>query len=238
MWGQIIGAGISALGSILGSDDDEQETTTRVNYNQMAKDAEAAGFNPLTVLRNGGAAGHTTVTHPGLASGWGEAAQTIGNFMMSWDPMSQKRAELDYQIAQAQLDMIQRGGFHQGLDNGMRSIGGVPTWAGPLATVGGNVVPEPEKGTAENPIDMWVWYRDRAGRKVLGPNPEMGDPETMLVDPIADWLQRYYGPKNTPRKWGPTLVTGPGSPNFSGSPDDRDEKPAAGWFDWLPSVSW
>lgn len=97
---------MSILGSLFGrSKKTEEKTTTRVNYKQMVADAEAAGFNPLTVLRNGGAAGHTTTTTPALSSPsvLGEALGHVGNFLSNFDPMADERREQEYQLVQAQI---------------------------------------------------------------------------------------------------------------------------------------
>lgn len=110
-WGPIIGAGISAIGSFFGGSDDE-ETTTTVDYKKMAREAEAAGFNPLTAIRNGGSAGFTTTHHPGLSASdrFGAAFQTIGNAIMSFDARADERAELEQQLLKAQIGQINRQG--------------------------------------------------------------------------------------------------------------------------------
>lgn len=111
MWGPIIGAGISAIGSLFGGDDDEEVETT-INYKKMAKKAEQAGFNPLTAIRNGGSAGFTTTHHPGLSMSdrFGQAFQTIGNAIMSFDARADERAELEQQLLKAQIGQINRQG--------------------------------------------------------------------------------------------------------------------------------
>lgn len=109
MLGAILGAGASIIGSIFGSKKEKQETTTRVNYSQMVADAEAAGFNPLTVLRSGGAAGHMTTTHPAL-SGFnpvGQALQTVGQALANYDPQANARSALETKLLNAQLINIQ-----------------------------------------------------------------------------------------------------------------------------------
>lgn len=110
-WGPIIGAGISAIGSLFGGDDDE-ETETTINYKKMARMAEQAGFNPLTAIRNGGSAGFTTTHHPGLSMSdrFGQAFQTIGNAIMSFDARADERAELEQQLLKAQIGQINRQG--------------------------------------------------------------------------------------------------------------------------------
>lgn len=60
--GKLVGA---VAGKILGG---SSKSKTRVNYQQLRDDAQAAGFNPLTALRATGGAGNTTTTAPDLAS--------------------------------------------------------------------------------------------------------------------------------------------------------------------------
>jgi len=71
----------------------------------MVRNAEAAGFNPLTALRNGGAAGFMTTTSPGLSSGevLANAAGEVGNFLSNFDPMADQKREAEYQLVQAQI---------------------------------------------------------------------------------------------------------------------------------------
>lgn len=108
-WGPIIGAGISAIGSLLGGDDDK-ETTTTIDYRAMAKAAEKAGFNPLTAIRNGGSAGFTTTTHPALSAAdrFGQAFGVLGNALMSFDARADERAALENQLLQRQLDHLNK----------------------------------------------------------------------------------------------------------------------------------
>lgn len=87
----------------------EKPVENRINYKQMVKDAEAAGFNPLTVLRNGASAGYTSqVQHPALSSGFGDVLATGLNAWANYDPMSEKRADLEYQVVQEQLKQLQQ----------------------------------------------------------------------------------------------------------------------------------
>lgn len=71
----------------------------------MARNAEAAGFNPLTALRNGGAAGFTTTTSPGLSAPEriGEAMGHVGNFLADFDPYKDQKREAEYRLVQAQI---------------------------------------------------------------------------------------------------------------------------------------
>ena len=80
--------------------------TSTVDYKQMVRSAEKAGFNPLTALRNGGAAGFTTTTTPGL-SGGAVLANAVGgaaqSFLANFDPFADRRRETEFRLAEAQI---------------------------------------------------------------------------------------------------------------------------------------
>lgn len=161
-WGPIIGAGISAIGSLFGGKD--EETTTTINYKQMAKAAEKAGFNPLTALRNGGSAGFTTTSHPGLSmmDRFGSAFQTIGNALMSYDARADERADLELRIQRAELDRLQKTPLvaRQSFD--------VPTAAGSSRSV------SPGKGGGANPPPPPVGSNQEYQLQILGGTPVAG----------------------------------------------------------------
>lgn len=107
MFGKILGAIAGPLiGGIFGGD---KKTTTKstVDYAQMVKSAEAAGFNPLTALRNGGAAGFSTSTSSGGGPTFGS---TLGNAVsagvdawQNFDPHKEERAEKEMSLLDAQI---------------------------------------------------------------------------------------------------------------------------------------
>lgn len=122
----IIGGGLSIIGSLFGGDD--EETTTTVDYKKMVENAEGAGFNPLTAIRNGGSAGFTTTHHPGLSSSAliGSAIGKVGNMISSYDPTAKATAALETKIKEETLRNLQA-------DTAQRlkaSIGGVPVTSG------------------------------------------------------------------------------------------------------------
>ncbi|MBX8799972.1 hypothetical protein HBA92_04315 [Ochrobactrum sp. MR28] len=110
MWGALIGAGASLLGGLFGGGSKKQETTTtsHVDYKRMVREAEAAGFNPLTALRNGGAAGFSVSTgstpatplSARLADGVAGAANT---FLANFDPFKDRQRENEFKLVEAQL---------------------------------------------------------------------------------------------------------------------------------------
>ena len=102
MIGEIITAGAGLLGSLFGSK--KQTTTNEVNYVKMARNARAAGFNPLTALRNGGAAGFTTTTSPTvsqLPQALGALGGALGDaYEKKVDPLAQKQRQLDTALSE------------------------------------------------------------------------------------------------------------------------------------------
>lgn len=104
----LISAGAGLIGKLFGGKDDNK-SSNRVDYKQMVADAEAAGFNPLTVLRAGGAAGYTTTHHPALSSvnTVGAIAEAVGNFAMNYDANKASREQAEFDLVQAQIANIQ-----------------------------------------------------------------------------------------------------------------------------------
>ncbi|RWO96663.1 MAG: hypothetical protein EOQ98_21835 [Mesorhizobium sp.] len=146
MIGELISAGASLLGGLFGGDD---ESSSSVDYKKMVRDAEAAGFNPLTAIRNGGSAGFTQTSHPGLSSGAfiADAVGKIGNVIASHDPMAEQTAALEHQIRQETLRNLQA-------DTSARlraSIGGVPVSAGAVNVVARSALATPKPGVPFGP---------------------------------------------------------------------------------------
>lgn len=125
----ILGAVAGPIAGLFKKKEKPQVTENRVNYVQMVADAEAAGFNPLTVLRNGGSAGYGTQTqHPALSSSFGSRlGDVLATGVSAWagfDPQAEQRAELEYNLVQEQLKSAQRS------NRPTRSFGDVPTYTG------------------------------------------------------------------------------------------------------------
>lgn len=128
--------------------DKPKETTSRVDYARMVQDAEAAGFNPLTAIRNGGSAGFTATTTPGLSSGeyLADALKGVGEIVSSYDPMAKATADLEFKIKQETLRNLQA-------DTAQRlkaSIGGVPASRGKTVVTGGGAL-SPSAGASVTP---------------------------------------------------------------------------------------
>ena len=194
MFGAIIGGLASVAGSIFGSKK-PQRTENSVDYQRMAREAEKAGFNPLTALRNGGSAGFSSsVHHPGL-SGVGDALAGIGQSMGAaldkrFDPIEQKRnhvesALLDYQLAHLQAgpkapmmygDVPARSARPQVLQT-------VPPLTSQARVKNGTAVPKMAFTSGDAPTVSTVGLEDRTGFT--------SDPGTADA---AGWEQRYGEP--------------------------------------------
>lgn len=172
MIGSIISAGANLLGSIFGSKKQKVENT--VDYVAMARNAEAAGFNPLTALRNGGSAGFTTtISHPGL-SGMADAVSQIGGQLGSAlekkiDPIEQKRSKvenalLDYQLATIQSQPkspMMFGDVPSRSSSGKVTQHAAPLGAKKVAAPPTNIVPgDAPTASSVGLEDRWGWHVD------------------------------------------------------------------------------
>lgn len=133
MWGALASAAASIVGSLFGGDKEDTTTTSYVDYKRMVRMAEAAGFNPLTAIRNGGSAGFSVGTTSGggtplssrIASGLAGGVET---FLNNFDPMKDQKRELEYSILERQLANLSAGVTPR------PGFGGVPAvTAGPVS---------------------------------------------------------------------------------------------------------
>jgi|GEM_PF-3001817 len=83
-----------------------QAEASQTDLQKLRDDAQAAGFNPLTVLRATGGQGFNKGSSGALASAtfWGNFANAGVSALNDFDPYNQKRKQLDMQQAQASLD--------------------------------------------------------------------------------------------------------------------------------------
>lgn len=120
----LVTAGLSAAGSVAGAigGSKTQKTTTEstVDYEKMVKSATAAGFNPLTAIRNGGSAGFSTstTTSPGVSAMPG-VLSSLGGFLgdafgNQIDPLAKARRQVDTALVDSQLRGVRSGGRRAG----------------------------------------------------------------------------------------------------------------------------
>lgn len=161
------------------------DTKRTGNLAGLVAASEAAGFNPVTVLRAGGLAyfsdDYTTITAPKLwvppapregFSPIGEFAQGFGQSVSSID-LSAMQANM----AQAALATAQVGLTHAqtGLTHIQAQAAGQRVKAGP-------VLRGPGAGPNGEVLNMWTkWHNNRTGQDVWTVNPDLPDIEQLLV---------------------------------------------------------
>ena len=120
----------------------------------MADDASAAGFNPLTAIRNGGSAGFTSTTTPG--NGLSAALSTAGNFLQNFDPFADAKREQESRYVEAQINNLnaQTGSFNR---TALTPSGPVLRRPGSAAlSLSMQQPPTPGKTTVTNPLPVGV----------------------------------------------------------------------------------
>ncbi len=222
-----IGATIfGGLSSLFGKK--KQKVTNEVDYVKMRDNAEAAGFNPLTALRNGGSAGFTTTSSPSLSSA-PEVLSNIGGllgqaFLDKPDPIEAKKREIDTILVDRQLRQLKEGPQLPGSFHTPRTFEGVKVSqqltprmgqasSKNAASVPANFIgpPSPSQFVKDNKgLDLYVPVYDRFNNKVhYFPNPDLPDADQMVVPSIGivgsetrDFvgnMSNRYSPKKAPK---------------------------------------
>lgn len=95
----------AVVSGIFGSRPRKTTTTSEVNYHKMVKRAQGAGFNPLTALRNGGAAGFSSSTSTTLSSG-----QFVGDALASGlnTYFNNRQQQADYERDRLEREAFER----------------------------------------------------------------------------------------------------------------------------------
>ncbi|MDH0614143.1 MULTISPECIES: hypothetical protein [unclassified Agrobacterium] len=96
-------------------DRDEAREYSRDVYKNLVIDAEEAGFNPLTALRNGGGANYNAaaafaplsrkapVRQAVGGSVAGDAFDALGDFITDFDPFKDQKREQEYRLVESQI---------------------------------------------------------------------------------------------------------------------------------------
>lgn len=118
-------------------DRDEAREYSRQVYSHLVEDAEAAGFNPLTALRNGGgatynaAAGFAPLSRKAPVkqavggSAIGDTFNALGDFITNFDPFADQKREQEYRLVESQIAALNAS-----------AMSNVPRGAGSFATGG------------------------------------------------------------------------------------------------------
>lgn len=200
----LLSAGASIVGGLFGRKKSEpQVTKSHVDYKRMVRDAEAAGFNPLTALRNGGAAGFSvqSTSAPLSSPSFGETiAGAAQNFLANFDPFEDRQREAEYGLVQAQIANLNS-------DTSLKRVrfGDVPTYSGdkhykrlgssvghgqtfePVvgalpASAGVSQTPEVKRPTLTNPYPAsWGWFTNPDRPDAEAMETRMGDNEMLSM---------------------------------------------------------
>lgn len=208
-WGAILGAGASLIGSLFGGKSKKQETTTtsHVDYARMVRESEAAGFNPLTALRNGGSAGFsvTNSTTPAaplsarLADG---VAGGVNAFLQNFDPHADGQREQGSRLIDAQINNL-NASTAELTQRHVTTAKGTAALSSKVMLDGYAYGGTGDDGAIE---DMWVVFRNPDGTHSRVPNPNLPDGEQLLIPPVAAVENRTTRPalaKDAPWKIGP-----------------------------------
>jgi hypothetical protein len=226
--GPLLGA-VGTIGASLIGSGRKQETVNSVDYKRMVREAEAAGFNPLTALRAGGAAGFTTTTHPALsaAGGIGAAFANLGQQIADYDPFAADAAQLTRDLQRAQLENIQADTRQR-----MRSFD-IPRSVGAavVSSPGGwsGTEPGPYTGVA---LTVTNPYSKESGLEIHPTTPDAAAAE----ERYGDIMSNVFGVYNAARDSAHNLhrdVTR----MINTRKQVKKEKDLT-WRDYIPSISW
>lgn len=117
-------------------DRDEARAYSRDVYKHLVQDAEAAGFNPLTALRNGGGANYNAAAGMAPLSRKAPVRQAVGgspvgdaltdfgnNFMQNFDPFADQKREQEYRLIESQIASLNAGTLSSNVRTASASYG-------------------------------------------------------------------------------------------------------------------
>lgn len=183
-------------------DRDEARVYSRQVYSQLVEDAEAAGFNPLTALRNGGGANYNAAA--GMAplsrkapvkqavggSAVGSAFGAAGDFLANFDPHADQKREQEYRLIESQIASLNAGTLSRssssasarrsyGASDYERRPSGKSAALSGVRMSSGNGWLDPPSASAEG-LPIWVKGTDRDGKSMWIPNPDGPDAEQLV----------------------------------------------------------
>lgn len=254
-FGTLLQVGGGLLSSLFGRKK-KQPVPTRVTPAQIRAEAEAAGFNPLTVLTASAGGGFgmnpAPATNLGSLDLIGDAVAGIGTAIERADPIERETKKLENELLRRQIDAVnatadkQVQGVSQRYGIGVREIPAVRRITSPVRTsrtpARANVdttarVPAPRELTAPAVEVGPAWYkREDMKPEALAPRnisitSDAARDMPMVVDPLDPYWRRRYGESEITDNL-------PGGVNFV---DDvltgvRKYSAPGTVFRWLPNV--
>lgn len=102
----LIGGAISAIGNLFAPKPKAQKITNSIDLDKLRDDAEAAGFNPLTIIRGGGLAGYGVQDIPASPDmRLSNAFQAFGSGVAQWqfDPYGEAKSIMELRRMDAEI---------------------------------------------------------------------------------------------------------------------------------------
>lgn len=192
-WAPVIGAGITAIGSLMRPAPTEQKITNSIDLKKLRSDAEEAGFNPLAIIRGGGLAGYGTQVIPaGPDTRFSDAFMAFGSGVANFDPHGSYRGAAEMSRMETVIGRMGQSGAPSNLSfETPKSFGGAPgvlrTASGaPLVTGPGSPAQDMETDYGEAVGDVygvWRWFSDVHRRNWRGEIPVSWDATGWRPDP-------------------------------------------------------
>lgn len=195
MLGSIIGPAIGAIGSIFGG---RKTTKSSVDYVAMRKNAEKAGFNPLTALQNGGSAGFARVSGPPALSSTEAIANVLGTAADTWFNRDKVAADaekeaLELALMRQELANLQKPSEVVRQRDFGYSIPQVTTYTGNSQHDNSSVLSVSDRRTDDRKLHGQLPDRSiPLGPLTWGVDPTVA-PSTQVTDEYGDVVEAVYG---------------------------------------------
>lgn len=189
-----LGSLVGGVLGLFGGKKKQEKTVTEsvVDYEKMSANASAAGFNPLTAIRNGGSAGFTTSTTTSpTTSALPGALQSIGGALGDalsdqFDPVAKKQRQLDTALVDYQLRQLREGPqsgrlYPGGTFTGTKVSNSKPTMSGSKKGFIGPPMPEHLKLGIGKEMPMYISAVDDNGKWHRIANPDLPDIDQLAV---------------------------------------------------------
>ena len=245
-------------------DRDEARAYSRKALDFLVQDAEAAGFNPLTVLRAGGGASYNAAAGfaplsrtapvqqatPGAGSYIGESLQAVGNnWLANWDPYAGQKRELERGLAEAQIANLNASTRAMGSQSFL-----VPTWgagttekrasgsSGWLSKGGASAIAAQNSDWLTPPdpskdaLPIWVPGKDRDGKMVWIPNPDGPDAEQLAFAGLARMQSGFEAAASAAYNWRDGIKVSKVAPMDGRRKDDAFVPVSGSVWDYFPAV--
>lgn len=213
-WLPAIGGAVAGIGALMAPKPEPQTVTSSIDMKRLRSDAEASGFNPLTVIRGGGLAGYgsqVTSAAPDMRLSRAFEAFGTGLANVQFDPYASAKSQMELRLGEAQIKSFSRAGSAPGNLSfltpkaSLTSGGGVKNM--PLERIGTGRAQE-----APGAISDMGWVRTSSGWTTVPSK----DVKERIED---DWFQQLAWSWRT--QIAPDLmISEQPFPNFLGKPEN------------------